>query len=64
MLIQNYVDATSSHGKTVRPEERGAGYIRLVTQWIPLCMKNAMAFNSFLLAAETGLMVAYKLDPW
>lgn len=44
--------------------EKVTAYSRLVTHWIPLCMTNAMAFNSLLIVSETDLRSSSGRDPW
>jgi len=39
-------------------------FSRLITDWMPLCMSNAMAFSSLLLSAEVGLRAALGEYPW
>ena len=48
----------------VEKEEQARAVTRLVTEWIPLCMKDALAFNSTLLASEIDLKKNTGEGPW
>jgi hypothetical protein len=37
---------------------------RLITEWVPLCMKNAMSFYSLLVTSELSLQSCSGRHPW
>jgi hypothetical protein len=40
------------------------GFTRLVTDWLPLCMSDGMAFRSVLLASEISRRNILGDSPW